>query len=128
MTITDTESIWSTVLNPTRFGKIGTRIAEVLNFLVHGDATTNVTDAGCLPILEQISEEILFDLIAAAKGSDSVVPWVFIQANVSKMNWKYYDNHLIRKIKEKITGNVKVISGEWKTRNLNFGRDLNDKI
>lgn len=121
MTRLDTENIWGTTIDTTRFEKIGIRIAEILNFLVHGDATTNVTDTGCLPILEQISEEILFDLIAAAKGSDSVVPWVFIQANISKMNWKYYDNHLIRKVKEKITGNVKVISGEWKTKNLDFG-------
>ena len=125
MSISETQSIWGATLDATRFGKIGVRIAEILNFLVHGDATTNVTDAGCLPILEQISEEILISLLNAAKVDKFTDVWRFIQANVTKMDWEYYDNHLIRKIKEKITGNVKVISGEWESKELRFGR-LND--
>ena len=67
MTEADTESIWDTTLDTTRFGKIGVRIAEILNFWINGDATSQVTDTGVTPILEQLSEECLVELIAAAK-------------------------------------------------------------
>jgi hypothetical protein len=43
MTEADVESIWDTTWDTTRFGKINVRIGELLNFLVHGDATTDVT-------------------------------------------------------------------------------------
>ena len=81
MTEADTESIWSTTLDTTRFGNIGVRIAEVLNFEVNDDATDQVTNTAVTPILEQISEEVLIDLIAGAQGTDVVVPWDFITAN-----------------------------------------------
>ena len=65
MTEVDTESIWDTALDTTRFGKIGIRIAEQLNFWVNEDATSQVTSTAIIPILEQLSEEILMDLIAS---------------------------------------------------------------
>ena len=81
MTEADTESIWSTTLDTTRFGNIGVRIAEILNFEVNDDCTSQVTNTAVTPILEQISEEILIDLIAGSQGTDVVVPWDFINAN-----------------------------------------------
>jgi hypothetical protein len=62
MTEADVESIWDTTWDTTRFGNIGVRIAEILNFLVNEDATSQVTDTSVTPILEQISEEILLEL------------------------------------------------------------------
>ena len=102
MTEADVESIWDTTWDTTRFGKIGVRIAEMLNFLVNGDATSQVTNTAVTPILEQISEEILLDLKLAAQANAITVPWDFIQANVSKIDWRYYDNYLLQKVREKL--------------------------
>jgi hypothetical protein len=92
MTIDDTQSIWSTTLDATRFGNIGVRMAEILNFKVYHDATNQCTNDAVTPLFEQISEECLMDLIMAAKGTDTVEPWEFIQANVSSF--------LLRKLQE----------------------------
>lgn len=105
MTELDTESIWSLGdFDTTRFGKINVRIAEILNFLVHGDASTDITDTTVKPILEQISEEIFIELTMAAKGStkSGINPWDFIMANVSKIGWRYYDRYLLRKVRIKL--------------------------
>ena len=99
MTEVDVESIWDTAWDTTRFGKINVRIGEVLNFLVHGDATTDVANAAVTPILEQISEEILLELKLAAQANAVTVPWDFIQANISKIDWKYYDTYLLKKVR-----------------------------
>ena len=88
MTEADTESIWNTTLDTTRFGKINVRIGEVLNFWCFGDAATDTTDTKILPILEQISEEALIELIAAAKTTGFNNPWDFIQARVVRITSK----------------------------------------
>jgi len=100
MTETDVESIWDTEWDTTRFNFINVRIGEMLNFLVHQDATTDVTNTGCLPILEQISEEILLGLKMAATATDVEEPWDFIQANISKIDWKFYDTYLLKKVRK----------------------------
>lgn len=82
MTEADTESIWEADLNTARFGKIGDRIAEVLNFWIYRDATQQCTNTAVTPILEQISEECLMELLAAAKQSAVTDPWDFIASNV----------------------------------------------
>ena len=102
MTETDVESIWDTTWATARFDKINVRIAEVLNFIVTGDATSQVTSTACTPIMEQISEEILFELANAAKANKFSDIWGFIQANISKMSWKYYDNYLLEKVRKKL--------------------------
>ena len=114
MTELDVESIWDTVWDETRFGKIGIRIAEMLNFLVSGDATSQITDTSCTPILEQISEEILLELKLAAQANAIVVPWDFISANISKIDWAFYDNYLLKKVRQKL-GHTKI---ELLTRKL----------
>jgi len=122
MTVGDTRSIWKTALtDTTRFGKVGVRIAEMLNFLVNGDATSQVVSTACTPIMEQISEEILFELIQASKGTDVGDPWVWIQANVSKISWRYYDNYLLKKVRQKL-GYSKI---EMVTRRLPTTTDSN---
>ena len=99
---TDMESIWDTLWETARFALVGVRIAEMLNFLINGDATSQITDTACTPILKQISEEILLELAAKAKGSDVINPWDFIQANLSKIDWRYYDTYLLKKVREKL--------------------------
>ena len=59
----DVESIWDTEWDTTRFDNINLRIGEMLNFLVTGIATQEITDTAVLPVLTQISEEVLFLLI-----------------------------------------------------------------
>lgn len=82
MTELDTESIWATGdLDTTRFGKINIRIAELLNIIFSGDATTNITDTKVLPYLEQFSEELLLELLLAAKANKFSDVWGFIQSN-----------------------------------------------
>lgn len=98
----DVESIWKSDWDTVRFDLINVRIAEMLNFLVNGDATSQVTSTAVKPILEQISEEILLDLNMASKGSKFKNPWDFILANVSKIDWKYYDTYLLKKVREKL--------------------------
>ena len=102
MTELDVESIWDTAWDTTRFGKINIRIGEILNFLVYGDATTEITSTAVLPIIEQISEEILLDLKLAAQANAIIVPWDFIQANISKLDWRFYDGYLLKKVREKL--------------------------
>lgn len=111
---TDVESIWSTKWDTTRFDHINLRLAEMLNFLVYRDATQQVTDTGCTPVLEQISEEILLELEMAAKATGTNNPWNFIMANVSKIDWRFYDTYLLKMVRKKL-GEEKI---EMVTRKL----------
>ncbi|MCP4585304.1 hypothetical protein [Pseudoalteromonas sp.] len=106
MTKADTESIWDTSLDTTRFGKIGVRIAEQLNFWCNDNATSQVTNTAVTPVLEQISEEILLELIATAKIEQLVNPWTFVQANVVRITWRILENYgyILKKI-QRILGN-----------------------
>lgn len=110
MTEADTESIWDTSLDTTRFDKAGVRIAEQLNFWVNDDSTSQVTNGAVTPILEQLSEEILFDLYSSAKIEKPVNPWDFVQTNVVRVSWRILRNYdkLLDKIK-KILGRDKSI-------------------
>ena len=115
MTEGDVESIWDLGdFNSTRFDFINVRIGEILNFLVHGDATTDITATTVKPILEQISDEIFIELTHASKGSKFNNPWDFILANVSKIDWRFYDNYLLKKVREKL-GHTRI---EMVTRRL----------
>jgi len=101
MTEEDTESIWSTTLDTDRFDDINVRMGEILNFYCkkNHDAATDITDTAVLPILEQISEEALFELIASAKIEKPTVPWQFIQANIPNVMSKVIrKNHFILEI------------------------------
>jgi len=93
MTEADTESIWDVALTTARFAKIGVRIAEQLNFWVNDDSTTQVTNTAVTPVLEQLSEEILLDLITAAKAYSPTQPWDFIQANVIRVSRRILANY-----------------------------------
>jgi len=106
MTEADVESIWDTEWVTARFNKINVRIAEILNFLVTGDATSQVVNTAATPILEQISEEVLLELNMAAKSNGTDVPWDFIQANVSRIDWKFYDTYLLQKVRQKLAYNT----------------------
>jgi len=102
MTETDVESIWDTLWVTARFDFINLRIGEILNFLVTGSAATEVTSTAVKPVLKQISEEILLDLKLAAQANAITVPWDFIQANISKMDWEFYDTYLLKKVRQKL--------------------------
>ena len=93
ITEVDYESIWDTEIDTTRFGKINVRIGEQLNFWVGHDASTDFTDVRILPILEQLSEEILNDIIATAKLNAVTNPWDFIQASVARVSTRILANY-----------------------------------
>ena len=109
MTKLDTESIWDTEIPTARFDFINVRIAEQLNFWCKDDATNQVTNAAVTPILEQISEEILLDLIESAKSYATTNPWDFIQANVVRVSTRILANYdiILDKIKT-ILGSKKI--------------------
>lgn len=109
MTELDTESIWDTTLVTARFDKINIRIAEQLNFWCNDNATSQVTNTAVTPILEQISEEILLDIIEASKSYAVTDPWNFIQANVVRISTRILRNYdiILDKIKE-ILGQKKI--------------------
>lgn len=115
MTEADTENIWDVTLDTTRFGKIGIRIAEQLNFWVHDDATDQVTNTAVMPVMEQLSEEILLDLITAAKAYSPTQPWDFIQANVIRVSLRILSNYgqILEKIKNIESGKMRIVSGRW---------------
>lgn len=121
MTEADTESIWDTTLDTTRFGKINVRMGELLNFYVNQDAATDITSTAVLPILEQISEECLIDLIAAAKMDKVTNPWDFIAANVTAFMARKLSQHrgLLQMVRDTLNGRMQIV-----TRNL---PDKNDR-
>ena len=100
MTEATVEGIWDTEWDTTRFDLINLRFGKILNFLVTDNATTEITSTAVLPILEQISEEVLLDLKLAAQANAIIVPWDFIQANISKIDWEFYDNYLLKKVRK----------------------------
>ena len=119
---TTVESIWDTVWDTTRFGNINLRIGQVLNFLVMGNATTEITSTAVKPMLAQISEEILLDLKLAAQANSIIVPWDFITANISKLDWKFYDTYLLKKVREIVNSGATM---EFVTRHLPRTTDSN---
>ena len=89
MTELDTESIWGTGdFDTTRFGKMGVRIAEILNAVINLDATSQIVDTAVTPLLEMISEEAFVRLVAAAKINAVTDPWDFIAANTVSVTSK----------------------------------------
>ena len=114
MTEADVESIWGVALDTTRFGKVNVRLGELLNIVVHGDATTAVTDTKILPFLEEFSEELLLELYSAAKAHAVHDPWDFIGANVSSFFIRKYKEcgelfDMIRKIAN-YTESIEIVS------------------
>ncbi|KKM72327.1 hypothetical protein LCGC14_1421670 [marine sediment metagenome] len=101
MTELDTESIWDASFDTTRFDKINIRIAEQLNFWVNDDSTIQVTNAAVTPQLEQLSEEILLDIVQSSKSYAVEKPWDFIQALVSRVSTRILANYdpLLKKIR-----------------------------
>ena len=122
MTEADVESIWDTKWDTARFDNINLRIGEMLNFLIGGDATAVITNTAVLPILEQVSEEILLDLKLAAQANSIIVPWDFITANISKLDWKFYDSYLLKKVREIVNSGATM---EFVTRYLPQTTDSN---
>ncbi len=91
MTEVDTESIWATALDTTRFGKIGVRMAELVNWKIYRDATNQCTNVAVLPVIEHFCEEVLILLIGAAKINGLHDPWEFIQGNVMRFFNRHYE-------------------------------------
>ena len=109
MTELDTESIWKTSLEPNRFAKINVRIGELLNFEIISDASTDITDTKVLPILEQISEEVLFEVLVSSKGVGEAAPWHIAQMAITSVFNRMVSNYwrTFRKIR-KILGQEKI--------------------
>lgn len=109
MTELDTESIWDVALTTARFDKINIRIAEQLNFWVYDNSTRQVTNTAVKPVLIQLSEEILLDLIQSSKSYAVEKPWDFIQANVHRVSTRILANYdiVLDKIKN-ILGSEKM--------------------
>jgi len=114
MTEVDTESIWDVALDTTRFGKINVRMGEMLNFWITGDAATDITDTKVLPILEQLSEEALMRLIAAAKEGKFNDPWDFVRANVSSiMSQVIIENSaILKRVQNTLYGRMEIVTRE----------------
>lgn len=102
MTEADTEAFWATSLNTERYDLINQRISELLNFECHDDAATDITDARVLPILEQITEEVFFELLVAAKGVGEATPWQVAQGTITSVFNRMIGNYwrTIQKIRQ----------------------------
>lgn len=113
MTRTDTQTIWDVTLDSTRYNLVSIRIAEQLNFWCNDDSTSQVTNTAVTPVLEQISEEILLELIQASKSYSVEKPWDFIQANVARISTRILRNYDI------ILEKIQTILGSKKTELTN---------
>lgn len=98
MTEADFESIWGATIETARFVLINVRLGEILNYLLTGDAATDITDTKVLPILEQLSEEALMNILQGSKSNKFNDVWQFIQSNATRIMSKIlWDNRIIEK-------------------------------
>lgn len=81
----DFESIWGATIETARFDLINVRLGEILNYFFTRDAATDITATTVLPILEQLSEEALINLLNGAKANKFSDVWQFINANASRI-------------------------------------------
>ena len=116
MTEADFKSIWDHPdVDDTRWSNVGVRIAEILNFHITGDATSQITNTAVTPMLEQLSEEIFLELVAAAKIAAVTNPWDFIQSRVVNITSKKIreNKQILQDIRDKLYGRF-----EMRTVNL----------
>ena len=110
MTELTTEGIWGVELTTAQFDLINVRLGSILNFTVRADkdAQTDVTDTKVLPMLEQASEEALFDLLQAAKTDKFNDVWQFVNAkSIWVMSRLLFQNRrIIAEIKEVLEAKV----------------------
>lgn len=106
----DMEAIWGASIPTTQFALINVRLGEILNFTVRKDkdAQTDVTDTRILPLLEQMSEEGLHDLLQAAKTNKFTDVWRFV---TSKSIWVmsrliFQNRQIIKEIKELLEAKI----------------------
>ncbi len=85
MTEADFESIWGATIETARFNLINVRLGEILNYLITRDAATDITSTAILPMLEQLSEQSLIELLQASKSNKFTDVWRFIQSNAANI-------------------------------------------
>jgi hypothetical protein len=93
MTEADFESIWGATIETTRFNLINVRLGEILNYFFTRDAATDITSTAILPILEQLSEEALMNLLNGAKANKFTDVWQFINANAVRIMSRILDEN-----------------------------------
>ena len=102
MTETDTEAIWSKNLTTATFALIGVRIAEVLNFWVNDDATNQVTNTAVTPLMEQLSEQALIQLLYEARAQNTLKPGEYALSNAANLTTTLLFERGNKKILDKI--------------------------
>ena len=110
MTEADFKSIWDHAdIDDTRWSNIGTRMAEILNFWINEDATSQITSTAVTPILEQLSEEGFRRIKMASKEDKFVDPYNFIMSQIaSVMATVIQENFFILTKIQKILGKRKI--------------------
>lgn len=107
---TDVESMWGAILTTAQFALINVRMGEILNFTVRPDkdAQTDVTDTRVIPLLEQLSEEGMFELLQASKTNKFNDVWRFIQSKAIWVMSKllFQNSTIIDEIKEVLEANT----------------------
>lgn len=94
----DFEDIWDATIATAKFDLINVRLGEILNYLLTADAATDITDTKVLPILEQLSEEALMNILQASKSNKFNDVWQFMQINATRIMSKVlWDNKAIVK-------------------------------
>ena len=99
---TDFESIWGATIETARFGKINVRLGEILNYLLTRDAATDITSTAVKPMLEQLSEESLMEILQASKSNKFSDVWRFIQSNAVRIIRRVLQNNrdVVKMIKQ----------------------------
>ena len=102
MTEADFESIWGATIETARFNLINVRLGEVLNYLLTRNAATDITSTAILPMVEQLSEESLIELLQASKSNKFTDVWRFIQSNAARIIRRVLQNNreVVKMIKQ----------------------------
>ena len=93
MTYTDFKSIWASEIVESRFDLINVRLGEILNYFFTRDAATDITSTAIKPMLEQLSEEALMNLLNGAKADKFSDVWQFINANAVRIMSRILDEN-----------------------------------
>lgn len=119
------QSVWKATWDAAQFNLINTIIGTQFNFWITGDAATDITDTEITEILKQETHILFGYWSALVKSSGYDRPWdfimVWIRENLSGDQFRNQYYNLIKKCREIISGNIRVISGKWETKNLDYG-------
>ncbi|BDI54969.1 MAG: hypothetical protein QIT40_gp11 [Lokiarchaeia virus VerdaV4] len=121
------QSTWAATWDTTQFNHINITIGTQFNFWITDDSATDITDTAIIDMLKQETHILFGYWNAIIKSSAVEKPWDFIMVWLSEnlSGDQFYKQYfkLIKKCREILSGNIRVLSGLWESRDLYFGHE-----